>query len=350
MELPLRSPQGNELNIGNWTNMETQYRPMSGMKRKTIKGVIKKKVNAWLATIEDQNVRDLAAKNTIVTGGSIASMLLGEPVNDFDIYFRNYNTALAVAKYYVARFKPKQHNGIECRIYVANESKQEINGEEKTPDDRVQVIIKSAGIASELGTKVDYSYFEASQGEGEIAGEYIQDIMEPTDTKTGTTEEISQDTDYRPVFMSSNAITLSGKMQLILRFHGEPEVIHEYFDFVHCTNYWTSWDGELTLLPKALEALMARELRYVGSKYPLCSLIRLRKFIKRGYTINAGQILKMAMQISKLNFTDIKVLEDQTTGVDQAYFREIINILEAGVAAGKPIDNAYIIEIIDRMF
>ena len=148
--------------------------------------------------------------------------------------------------------------------------------------------------------------------------------------------------------MSTNAITLSNRIQLVLRFYGEPDEIHENYDFVHCTNYWKSWDGELVLHQPALEALLARELRYVGSKYPVCSVIRLRKFIKRGWKVNAGQILKMCMQISALNLTDPEVLEDQLTGVDAAYF---INVMEKlREKDPEKVNSAYLVEIIDRMF
>ena len=67
------------------------------MKTKTIEKVLQKKINEWLNSITDDRVRVLARKNTIVTGGSIASMLLNEPVNDYDIYFRNIETVIAVA-------------------------------------------------------------------------------------------------------------------------------------------------------------------------------------------------------------------------------------------------------------
>lgn len=69
-----------------------------GYKAKTIKSVLRKKVDDWLASIEDEEVRKLAQKNTVVTGGCIASMLLGEPVNDFDIYFQDFATTKAVAE------------------------------------------------------------------------------------------------------------------------------------------------------------------------------------------------------------------------------------------------------------
>lgn len=60
------------------------------MKAKTIKATLRKKIDAWHASIEDEEVRKLAESSTVVTGGCIASMLLGEPINDYDVYFTNY--------------------------------------------------------------------------------------------------------------------------------------------------------------------------------------------------------------------------------------------------------------------
>ena len=74
------------------------------MKGKTIKAVIAKKINDWVSSIDDPAVAELAKKNTIVTGGAIASMLLNEPVNDFDIYLRTKQAAEAIATYYVNKF------------------------------------------------------------------------------------------------------------------------------------------------------------------------------------------------------------------------------------------------------
>ena len=135
---------------------------------------------------------------------------------------------------------------------------------------------------------------------------------------------------------------------MIVRFYGEPDSIHENYDFVHCTNYWTSWDRKLTLRPAAIEALLARELRYVGSKYPLCSLIRTRKFIQRGWAITAGQILKMAMQLNELDLTNVGVLEEQLTGVDTAYFEQIIKALRE--RDKEKVDTTYLVQLIDRLF
>ncbi len=291
-----------------------------GMKGKTVKAVLSKKFAQFAASIEDPEVRKLVEKNTIITGGCIASMLLGEKVKDFDLYFRDKATAVAVGEYYIAKF------------VAATSHPMKLDAE----GDRVRIVTKAGHrgeTAGDLATLQD-------TGAIEDAYEELNDAAQEVESEGPAT--------YRPVFMSTNAITLSDRVQLVLRFYGEPDAIHENYDYVHCTNYWTPWDGKLVLRQDALESLLARELRYVGSKYPLCSIIRLRKFIRRGWTINAGQILKAIMQVSELDLTNPAVLEDQLTGVDSAYFCEVMrNVREKDP---EKVNAAYLVEIIDRMF
>ena len=316
---------------------------MAGMKAKSIKSVIARKMTAWLESIEDEVLRAQVARSIVVTGGCIASMLQGEPVNDFDVYLRDYETAVAVANYYVASFRPRKGTGIAVDLYV------------DTTDGRVKIVAKSAGIASERGTEKPYQYFESHPEQA--AEDYVADVMDKPDQIMDAhedTEKLALETTsdgkqkFRPVFLTSNAITLSDKIQIVLRFQGTPDEIHANYDFVHCTSYWTSWNETLMLKPEAMESILCKELRYVGSKYPICSVVRLRKFISRGWRINAGQILKMAMQISELDLTNVKVLEDQLTGVDTAYFLQLIEKLKE--KDPDKVNAAYLVEIIDRMF
>lgn len=303
------------------------------MKAKTARFVLRRKFDDFLASIDDLAVRALVEKNTIITGGSIASMLLGEKVNDFDLYFRNKETVLAVAGYYAAKF---------AELNPVSKHAVEIREDEGTG--RVRIFIKSAGIIGEETESEEYRYFETDP---DPTNPDIQGYVEQAVT---VAEDAEAKPSYRPVFFSSNAITLSDKIQLVVRFYGEPEEIHRNYDFVHCTNYWCSWDNKLELHKDALQSLLAKELRYTGSLYPLCSIIRTRKFIARGWTINAGQFLKMCMQVSELNLSDLNVLEDQLVGVDAAYFMQIITMLKENMGDDGKIDYAYLIEIIDRVF
>lgn len=333
---------------------------MAGYKGKTIKAILTKKIDKWVDTITDEELRKQVKKNVIVTGGCIVSMLYGDEVNDFDIYFRDYDTTLKVAEYYVTKFK-EEHGDTDFKLFVNPDYQFNVNTADGHPKDalkdaplkRVKIVAKSVGVAGEQTEAGEYKYFETQPDQE--GSEYIAKVMdnpeEIEDTHEDTKLELAKNPaegKFRPVFLSSNAITLSDKIQIVLRFYGEPDEIHKNYDFVHCTSYWQSWDNKLELRGEALESILSKELRYVGSKYPICSLIRLRKFINRGWRINAGQILKMCYQISELDLTNLETLEDQLTGVDTAYFTQLITRLKD--ADDEKLNAAYIVEIIDRMF
>lgn len=308
------------------------------MKAKTIKRILRNKFDSFTKSITDKHVKKLVKKNSIITGGAIASMLLGEDVNDYDIYFTNKETALAVANYYVSKFKKNtKPMKFKDNSHVVDISVREY-------EDRVSIVVASSGVATDREIN-DYQYFETTDPGSPETEEFIENVC--SYTKENKPKEKDK---YRPVYLTSNAITLSDNVQLIVRFYGNAEEIHRNYDFIHCTNYWTSEDGELHLRKDALETLLAKELRYVGSLYPISSIIRTRKFIKRGWSINAGQFLKMAFQVNELNLQDPLVLKDQLIGVDVAYFFELLSIINKEKETGRELDATYIAELIDKVF
>lgn len=272
------------------------FKDEKGLQAKSIRSILGQYCDKWLQTLPE-SLRGAAERDTIVTGGCIASMLLGEEVHDVDLYLRTYETALALAKHYVAEWK--QDDVIVQEILDLRGVKQ------------VKIKVKSEGVDTHLA-------------------------------KSGS---------FKPVFVSSNAITLAGyphPLQIVLRFWGEPETIHGTYDFVHCTNYWEMASDKLTLRSEALEALLSRTLVYRGSLYPVCTIMRLRKFIARGWRINAGQVLKILLQVGELNLKDRKVLEDQLTGVDSAYFEQALRL--AGKKDGDAIDHCHLIQCVEQCF
>ncbi len=336
------------------------------MQRKTIEKVITDKFLKWLKSIEDENVKKAVEKNTIITGGCITSMLTGEPINDFDLYFTDKETTKLVAQYYVDKFnqkhsKRKNKFDYEHKAFVLDgafliEEQITDNGEElwksgmleNIPEDRVKIIVRSDGVASS----------ESSENpEEELSLDDISGNMDKADNIefSELNKQKQKDTEkekYEPVFLSTNAITLSDKVQIVIRFYGEPEEIHSNYDFVHCTNYWRSDTKKLYTNTEALEATLSKTLYYQGSKYPLCSIIRTRKFLKRGWHINAGQYLKMAMQLNELDLSDIHVLEEQLVGVDTMYFLDLIDRLRKKQLEDSSfkIESHYIVSIIDKIF
>lgn len=301
------------------------------MKGKTIKAILQKKHKEFVESIMDPRVKELVRQNSIITGGSIVSLLTDQKVSDFDYYFTDQETVIAVAKYYVDLFTEK--TGLD--IWV---------GRDADDRDRVCIVVSSEGIAyeSKNGTVSDNLQEQADNNEGlALAG---MDAVTPA--------EEEEKPKYRPVFLSTNAITLSNKIQLVIRFYGPPEEIHKNYDFVHCTCWWRSEDGHLELPQAALESIITKELIYQGSRYPLCSIFRTRKFIERGWRINAGQYLKMALQLNGMDLLDLRTLREQLTGVDSLYFMQVIEKIEAKLAKDPDwsFDSNYLIEVINRIF
>lgn len=420
-------------------------------------GVIKRKVQAWLASIDDAALRDFLKDKIIVAGGSVASLLMGEDVNDFDIYFTCRDAALRCAYHYVKRYAanpPMNKRGIPCRMWVevvyphhfgpdgtlrhatgdvvqvndegvmvvksrdtSSHLQEFVEGpgspavvyEHDSDQGRVRIMIKSAGVlntdtAAEDKT-YEYQYFEsrpvhqaadyakqeagkahaseedkqadavlAATDDDELDPALAAQLYDATEGDIGTpdlgnTELVALAEDfakantppkqtgpgapaknkYRPIFMSGNAITLSDRVQLIVRFYGSPARIISNFDFVHTTCYWTSVSGKITVNEDALMSMLSRKLKYCGSKYPLCTLMRTRKFVGRGWTAPASVFVKAMHQCMQLDWNKISTWEDQLIGMDAAYFTQIIEILRGEQAKGKTIDGTYVVELIDRM-
>lgn len=238
--------------------MTTVLRKMARME---IKGHLDQKVDDWINSIGD--VGDWDFRNTIrrdvfVAGGCIASMLLGEPVRDYDLYFKTPETARRVAEYYTS-----SHSLVHVVL-------------DEDDMGKARVRIQCSG------------------------GSHAADVREGP---------------YQPTFFAPSSVTLTGDVQLIFRVHGDPAQVVRAFDFVHTTNYYNVASGDLVLNPAALEALLSRSLVYQGSAYPLASAIRLQKFITRGWTITALQHLKILWQVNKLNLGSDRVLTEQVLGL-----------------------------------
>jgi hypothetical protein len=325
------------------------------MKTKTIKTVLRKKFDEFAKSITDENVRSLVLKNSIITGGSIASMLLREDVNDYDIYFKNRETVLAVCKYYIDEFSKKN----EFHIFevldgtnISDDIKEKEYAFHKgiTPG-RIKIRVKSKGVAAEDGFDFDEQpETEISNVAGVNIDANVINITPPVNPKQDDNDVEETYQKYRPVYISANAITLSDKIQLIIRFFGDADEIHSNYDFAHCTCYWESDTGKLTLPNEALECLLTKELRYKGSKYPLASIIRAKKFVNRGFTVNAGQYLKMAMQLNDMDLRNLNVLEDQLIGVDALYFAQMLSAIPEDKKIDDCIDASYLLTMIDRFF
>lgn len=309
--------------------------------RTKVKTLLDSKFNRWVKTIDDEDLRRDVTRGSIITGGAIVSMLLDENVNDYDIYFNSYELTARVAEYYLEKYRQTFATTHTVELKRADEG-------------RPFFMIKSVGIISAKNEEdKKYEYFEqyGANDEDATAGQNYLSSISIKHKKPKPGAEYKER--YVPLCFTENAITVSDGIQLILRFAGNPAEVHKNFDFVHCQCYWQSWDSKIVLPQAALESILTRDLKYTGSLFPIASLFRLRKFIRRGWTINAGQILKIVMQVNQLNLSDLQVLRTQLIGVDVAYMIELVDKLEAQQKTDgtESFDvNTYITHLIDEIF
>ena len=307
------------------------------MLERTMKQILSKKVNAWLKTITDEDVVKAIKKDLIITGGCFTSMIQNEVPKDFDCYFATKESAILVARYYIGLWDKTTYN-----VFIVDGATDARAKEYNVAPDRVKIIVQSAGVIGNPD----------AVGSSEELGTDVNALVREID-ETASDEIVAEEKrEFYPVFMSSNAITLSNGIQLVVRFYGEPAQIHDTYDFVHTKAYWRFKGNELVIPAEVYECVVNKTLIYTGSKYPVCSIFRVRKFINRGWKINAGQLLKMCMQVSELDLQNVAVLEDQLIGVDSAYFLHLIDMFRQRQAKedGFVLSTGYILSVIDKVF
>ncbi len=287
------------------------------MQVKTIKKVIKTKLEEWLSTIEGAKLREDVRNNLVLSGGSITCLFQDLPVNDYDIYIEDINVLVRLANYYCPNI---EIDGRRRQEYLNNY--KDYNDSYRLEDDDSEQAVRLKTLKEDQ-VKLDIP-------------------------SVGIKQEIKDEAKkYQVVFLSQNAISLTDDIQIVLRFSGTVEQIHKSYDFIHATNYFTFNDGLVTNI-NALECILTKTLKYQGSLYPLTSIVRMKKFLLRGWSINAGEILKIVFQVSELNLRDPEVLEEQLIGVDVVYFAKLIDILRN--VDDQKLTSSYLNEIIDRVF
>lgn len=144
-----------------------------------------------------------------------------------------------------------------------------------------------------------------------------------------------KENDLHLVFKTGNAYTYEighskTRMQLIQAFIGSPEEIFDKFDFSCCMGAYHFMSKEFRLHPNFLTHLAQRRLVFnTKTPYPLSSLVRVRKYIqKKGFSIDAIQLVKMALTIHSIDLSNYQVLKQQLQGVDIMLFKQLLDKLE----------------------
>jgi len=131
----------------------------------------------------------------------------------------------------------------------------------------------------------------------------------------------------RAITFKSNDIIMDNDERAIfqvMRFTDTdtPDKIFSAFDFTVCMGAYDCDTKQYTFHDDFWPDVASKSLRFnPGTKFPLNSLIRMQKYIKKGYTSGKGEIAKIALAVANKGMpSDWRELEQQLGGI---YGREL---------------------------
>ena len=137
-------------------------------------------------------------------------------------------------------------------------------------------------------------------------------------------------------------------VQLITRFHGDPETVLSYFDFTVTQALYDIRTGLFYFGDRFFGDLAKREIVFTSTSiYPICSLYRTIKYREKGFEVKGYTLMLLALAIARLEMKTYKELKEQLMGVDtmllQGIFKDETNFRE-----DLPIDYGKFVEAVFR--
>lgn len=148
----------------------------------------------------------------------------------------------------------------------------------------------------------DFDFFVKDKDFAKRIHKYFDDNLNDFDLKYRNGVKIGKYKGKR-LIVTDNAISI-GEYQIITRWIGAPEEVIGEFDFRHNQFYWCEDKIETVTDWKYLEGdkLIFNEDR--ARDIANC-IIRMNKFLKRGFTIDNREISKLLLRLHEVGFSDI---------------------------------------------
>lgn len=125
------------------------------------------------------------------------------------------------------------------------------------------------------------------------------------------------------------SVTIDAKrVQGVRATSGDPQHVIQSFDFTICQAAFVP-DYTFIFGPRFMQHLAQRRLVFnLKAEYPICSLFRARKFIKRGFDFPGIEAIKLGLSIQKLQISTYSDLKKQLMGIDTLFLAELTRRLE----------------------
>jgi len=113
-------------------------------------------------------------------------------------------------------------------------------------------------------------------------------------------------------------------VQLIKKYFLPPEQLIEKFDFTICMCAYDVQADEFVMGKDFIYDLSKRSLRFTGkTEYPIASLCRMKKFLKRDFNVSAVDMIAIALSINNLHMGTFKDLKEQLEGIDTSLLSDL---------------------------
>ena len=114
---------------------------------------------------------------------------------------------------------------------------------------------------------------------------------------------------------------------------GDPKTIFNYYDFTVCmAAYQFNANGEdngFIFGDDFFKHIGQRRLVFnTGTMFPICSMLRVMKYIKKGFYITGMELLKIGLSIHSLKMETYADLRQQLQGIDTAFLEDLTSQME----------------------
>lgn len=124
--------------------------------------------------------------------------------------------------------------------------------------------------------------------------------------------------------ITENSINFKDKIQIITKFYGTPEEVVSKFDWAHIKSYY-KYPDTLVINDNVYKLIVEKELIYTGSDYPMSSIMRLKKYIKKGWTVSNTTILHICLDLIEAFRNPVKKFKENN-----------INLKDLGISSVYP--------------
>lgn len=142
------------------------------------------------------------------------------------------------------------------------------------------------------------------------------------------------------------------KFQFIIlphMIHNDMNELLSLFDFGVCQIAFDFEFNDFVYTKQFMKDINTKSITFnINSPSPICSLLRLDKYKKRGFEINNFELLKLSLSIQKLKFNTYKDVSFAFTGVSTGYYTEFVKLLTSEDYKDQPYDLPEMLKLLDE--